>query len=175
MGESPSARTERELAELRGRIGADVELLLARVRDDADPRNLVRRQPAAVFGALGSVAALAAAGVAARVRSARRKVPDTEIERIIERLGGRVDRLKGRARKRLRAQLRREMADVVERRGAKEALWGAGMAALTAGAATAARGFASRLTGDDPGRGVDREGSPRELTSASADRGAGRG
>ena len=157
MGESPSARTERELAELRGRIGADVDLLLARVRDDADPRNLIRRQPAAVLGTLGSVAALATAAVANRVRTSRRKKPDTEIERVIERLGGRVDRLKGRARKRFREQIRTEMADAVdEKRGPKEALWGAGMAAVTAGATTLAKGFASRLTGDDPPTGGGR-------------------
>ncbi len=157
MGESPSARTERELAELRGRIGADVDLLLARVRDDADPRNLIRRQPAAVLGTLGSIGALATAAVANRVRTNRRKQPDTEIERVIERLGGRVDRLKGRARKRLRAQIRTEMANAVdEKRGPKEALWGAGMAALTAGATTLARGFAGRLTGDDPPTGDGR-------------------
>ena len=162
MGESPSARTERELAELRGRIAADVDALLARAREDADPRNLVRRQPVAVLGTLGSMAALAAAAVATRVRNARRKRPDTEIERVIERLGGRVDRLTGRARKRLREQLRGEMAHAVdEKRGPKEALWGAGMAGLTALATTLARGFATRLTGDDPANVADRESSPR--------------
>ena len=57
MGETASARTERELAELRGQIDADVDYLLARLRDDADPRNLARRQPIAVFGTLGSLAA----------------------------------------------------------------------------------------------------------------------
>lgn len=162
MGESSSARTERELAELRGRIGADIDALLARARQDADPRNLVRRQPAAVLGALGSLAALAAATVATRVRNARRRRPDSEIERVIERLGGRVDRLRGRARKRLRQQIRGEMAHAVdEKRGPKEALWGAGMAAVTAAAATFARGFATRLAGDDKASGGDREGSPR--------------
>jgi len=139
-----------------------VDVLVARVRDDVDPRNLLRRQPVAFLGAAGSVAALGVAAVATRIRSARRKVPDTEIERIIERLGGRVDRLKGRARKRLRSQLRQEMADAVdEKRGPKEALWGAGMAALTAGATTLAKGFATRLTGDEPVSGAGREGSPR--------------
>lgn len=162
MGESPSARTERELAELRGRISADVDVLLARVRDDADPRNLIRRQPAAVFGTLGSIGALAAAAVATRVRTARRRQPDNEIERVIERLGGRFDRVKGRARKRLRDRIRVEMADAVDaKRGPKEALWGAGMAALTAGATTMAKSFASRLTADDPASGVDPTGSPR--------------
>ncbi|HEY8655749.1 MAG TPA: hypothetical protein VIN34_03315 [Candidatus Limnocylindria bacterium] len=139
-----------------------MDLLLSRVRDDADPRNLVRRQPVAVFGALGSVATLAAAAAAGRVRNARRRQPDTEIERVIERLGGRVDRLRGRARKRLREGIRTEMADAVDsKRGPKEALWGAGMAALTAAATTAAKAFASRLGGDDQVAGVDREGSPR--------------
>jgi len=139
-----------------------VDLLLARVRDDADPRNLVRRQPAAVLGTLGSVATLAAAAIATRVRNARRRQPDTEIERVIERLGGRVDRLRGRARKRLREGIRTEMASAGDsKRGPKEALWGAGMAALTAAATTLAKGFAGRLSRDDAVPGVDREGSPR--------------
>ena len=162
MGESSSARTERELAELRGRIGADVDLLVARARADLDPRNLVRRQPAAVFGTLGSLGALAAAAVANRVRNGRRRRPDSEIERVIERLGGRVDRLRGRARKRLREGIRTEMARAVDsKRGPREALWGAGMAALTAAATTFARGFATRLAGDDTASGGGREGSPR--------------
>jgi hypothetical protein len=104
------------------------------------------------------VVALAGVTIANKVRDARRKTPDSEIERIAERLGGRVDRLKGRARKRFRESLRKEMADVQdEQRGPKEALWGAGMAALTAAAATIAQRFAGRLAGDDPedGRPAD--------------------
>ena len=156
MGESPSARTQRELADLRRKIGDDVDVLIDRAKTDVDPRNLVRRQPVAAFGTLGSVAALAGLTVAKKVRDARRKTPDTEIERIAERLGGRVDRLKGRARKRFRESLRKEMADVQEKqRGPKEALWGAGMAAVTAAATTLAQRFAGKLAGDD----VD--GSPR--------------
>jgi hypothetical protein len=157
MGESPSARTQRELADLRRKIDDDVDALVARARSDVDPRNLVRRQPLAALGTLGSVLALAGVGVAKKVRDARARTPDSEIERIIERLGGRVDRLKGRARKRLREQLRNELADVqAEQRGPKEALWGAGMAALTAGATTLAQRFAGRLGGDDPAGGPPR-------------------
>ncbi|HEY8807730.1 MAG TPA: hypothetical protein VIN70_09120 [Candidatus Limnocylindria bacterium] len=157
MGESPSARTERELADLRRRIDDDVDALIGRAKSDIDPRNLVRRQPIATFGTLGSVAALAGVTVAKKVRDARRKTPDSEIERIAERLGGRVDRLKGRARKRLRESLRKELADVHDdQRGPKEALWGAGMAAITAAATTLAQRFAGRLTGDDT-----RDGDPR--------------
>jgi len=150
MGESPSARTERELADLRRKIDDDVDALIERAKSDVDPRNLVRRQPIAAFGALGSVAALAGVTVAKKVRDARRRTPDTEIERIAERLGGRIDRLKGRARKRFREQLRSEIADVQDdQRGPKEALWGAGMAAVTAAATTFARRFAGRLASDD--------------------------
>ena len=151
MGESPSARTQRELADLRRKIDDDVDALIERAKSDVDPRNLVRRQPVATFGTLGSVLALAGVTVAGKVRNARRKTPDSEIERIAERLGGRIDRLKGRARKRFRDQLRSEIADVQdEKRGPKEALWGAGMAAVTAAATTFAQRFASRLAGDDP-------------------------
>lgn len=150
MGESPSARTERELADLRRKIDDDVDALVERAKSDVDPRNLMRRQPVAALGTLGSIAALAGVTVARKVRDARRKTPESEIERITERLGGRVDRLKGRARKRFRESLRKEIEDVQdEKRGPKEALWGAGMAAITAAATTFAQRFAGRLTGDD--------------------------
>ena len=133
MGESPSARTERELADLRRTIDDDVDRLIDRAKSDLDPRNLLRRQPIAALGTLGSIAALAGVSVAKKVRQARRRTPDSDLERITERLGGRVDRLKGRARKRFRESLRNEIADVQdERRGPKDALWGAGMAAITA-------------------------------------------
>ena len=151
MGESPSARTQRELADLRRQIDDDVDALIERAKSDVDPRNLLRRQPVAAFGTLGSVAALAGVTIAKKVRRARRRTPDTEIERITERLGGRIDRLKGRARKRFREQLRNEIADVQEtNRGPKEALWGAGMAAITAAATAFAQRFAGRFAGDDP-------------------------
>jgi hypothetical protein len=151
MGESPSARTQRELADLRRQIDGDVDALIERAKSDVDPRNLLRRQPVAALGALGSVAALASVTIANKVRQARRRAPDTEIDRIVERLGGRIDRLKGRSRKRFREQLRNEVADVQDaNRGPKAALWSAGMAAATAAAATFAQRFAGRLAGDDP-------------------------
>ncbi|HEV2011262.1 MAG TPA: hypothetical protein VGS17_09595 [Candidatus Limnocylindria bacterium] len=157
MGESPSARTERELADLRQTIDDDVDALIERAKTDVDPRNLVRRRPVAAFGTLGSVAALAGVTIAKKVREARRKTPNTEIERIAERLGGRIDRLKGRARKRFREQLRTEISDVQsEQRGPKDALWGAGLAAITAAATVFARRFAGRFTGDDPEDGQHR-------------------
>ena len=150
MGESPSARTQRELADLRRQIDDDVDALIERAKSDVDPRNLLRRRPVAAFGTLGSVAALAGVTIAKKVRQARRRTPDTEIDRITERLGGRIDKLKGRARKRFRDQLRTEIADIQDgKRGAKEALWGAGMAAVTAAATTFARRFVGRLAGDN--------------------------
>lgn len=151
MGESQSARTQRELADLRRRIDDDVDALIDRAKSDVDPRNLFRRQPVAALGALGSAAALAGVAITNKVRSARRRAPDSEIERVVERLGGRVDRLKGRARKRFRDRLRGEIADVQhEDRGPREALWSVGLAALTAAATTFARRFVGRLAGDDP-------------------------
>jgi hypothetical protein len=157
MGESPSARTERELADLRRTIDDDVDRLIDRAKSDLDPRNLLRRQPIAALGTLGSIAALAGVSVAKKVRQARRRTPDSDLERITERLGGRVDRLKGRARKRFRESLRNEIADVQdERRGPKDALWGAGMAAITAVATALAQRFAGRFAGDNP-----EDGSPR--------------
>ncbi len=149
MGESPSARTHRELAELRGHIDADLDRLLARAKADADPRALARRQPVAVFGTLGSVAALGIVGVVRRVRESRRRRPDNEIERVIERLGGRVDKLRGRARKRLREQLREEIGQVEQGPRAQRAVWEAATAGLTAGATLAARQLVTRLLADD--------------------------
>jgi hypothetical protein len=153
VGESPSARTERELADLRRQIDDDVDALIERARADVDPRNLLRRQPVAVLGALGSIAALVGVGVTKKVRDAGHKMPDAEIDRITQRLGGRVDRLTGRARKRFRDTLRKEIAEVQdERRGPKEALWGTGMAAATAAATALAKRFAGRLADDEDGR-----------------------
>lgn len=161
MGESASARTERELAQLRSSLDRDLTALGDRVREDVDPRNLFRRQPVAVAGALGSLAVATAVSVVTKLRSAKRR-PEHEIDRIIEGLGGRVDKLKGRARKRFREQLRKEVSKVDKpRRGAQEALWGVVAAAAAAAAATLARGFAARLTADEP-RPVRPEGPVAE-------------
>ena len=150
MGESPSARTERELADLRRKIDDDVDALIERAKSDVDPRNLLRRQPVAALGALGSIAALAGVGVTKKVRDARQKTPDSDIDRIAQRLGGRVDKLKGRARKRFRESLRKEIDDVQgERRRPQDALWGAGLTAASAAATALVRRFAGRLAGDD--------------------------
>ena len=149
MGETASARTERELAALRAEIDTDVDYLLARVRDDADPRNLARRQPLAVFGTLGSVAAIVGVGIAARVKSVRRSRTERELDQIVARLGGRLDRLKGRARKRFRETLKKEIGEVETGPRAKQMVWESAAAALTAAATLFARRFVSRLTGDE--------------------------
>jgi hypothetical protein len=149
VGETASARTERELAELRGQINADLDYLLARVRDDADPRNLARRQPLAVFGTLGSLAAIVGIAFASRVKSFRRSRTETELDQIVERLGGRLDRLKGRARKRFRETLKKEIAEVETGPRAKQMIWESATAAVTAAATLFARRFVSRLTGDE--------------------------
>jgi hypothetical protein len=149
VGETASARTERELASLRREIDTDLDYLLARVREDADPRNLARRQPVAVFGTLGSLAAIVGIAFATRVKSFRRSRTEKELDQVIARLGGRVDKLKGRARKRLRETLRKEIAEVEEGPRAKQMIWESAAAALTAAATLVARRFVSRLTGDD--------------------------
>ena len=149
MGETASARTERELAELRGQIDTDVDYLLARVRDDADPRNLARRQPLAVFGTLGSLAAIVGIAFASRVKTFRRSRTEKELDQVIQRLGGRLDRLKGRARKRFRESLKEEIAQVETGPRAKQMVWESATAALTAAATLFARRFVSRLTGDE--------------------------
>jgi type VI protein secretion system component VasF len=149
VGESASARTERELAELRGDIDADLALLRARVRDDADPRRLARRQPVAVFGTLGSLIAVVGVALATRIRSARRARGEKELDQIISRLGGRLDRLKGRTRKRFRETLRKEIDEVEAGPRTKQMFWEAGTAGLTALATLLARRFAGRLTADE--------------------------
>lgn len=164
MGESPSARTQRELAELRDSIDRDIDALIGRAKADLDPAALVRRQPLAVFGTLGSAVALGAAAVAKRVRDGRRKKPDTEIERVIRDLGGNLTKLPGRARRRLREQLRAEISELEKpKRSVQAAAWGVGLAAVTAGATELARKLAGRFTADDPApvSKEHRERSPR--------------
>ena len=147
MGESPSARTERELAALRGAIDRDVDALLGRVRSDADPRNLVRRAPLAVFGSLGSVATAVALALTRRGRDSKKA--EARLDAMLERVGDRVDRLKGGARKQFRKQLQKEMAEV-DRQSPRDVAIEAVSGALTAMATTMAQGFARRLLGDEP-------------------------
>lgn len=149
MGETASARTERELAALRGEIDADLDHLRARLREDADPRNLARRQPVAVLGTLGSVAAIVAIAIASRVKSFRPSRREKELDQIIQRLGGNLDRLKGRARKRFRETLKKEIAEVESGPRAKRMVWESAAAGLTAAATLLVRRFVSRLTRDE--------------------------
>ncbi len=149
MGESPSARTERELADLRASLDVDLSELRTRLREDVDPRNLVRRQPLAVFGTLGSIAALGAVTVARGMQDRKLRRADTDLDAIIARLGGRVDKLKGRARKRLRATLRKEIAEVEQPPKAEQMIWQSVSGALTAALTLVAQRFASRLVGDE--------------------------
>ena len=146
MGESTSARTQRELADLRGAIERDVDALLARARSDVDPRNLVRRQPLAVAGSLASVAAAAALGIMRRARESKRT--EGILDALIERFGPRIDKMKGKARKEFRKQLAKELAEV-ERTGPREAAYGAVSAAIAAVATTMAQGFGRKILGDD--------------------------
>ncbi len=149
MGESPSARTERELADLRASLDVDLRELQTRVREDIDPRRLARRQPVAMFGTLGSLLAIGALGALRGMRERRLRRADNDLDAIIARLGGRVDRLKGKARKRLRETLRKEIGEVGQGARARQAAWNAATGALTAALALIARRFASRLVGDE--------------------------
>jgi hypothetical protein len=149
LGESPSARTERELADLRASLDVDLQELRTRLRDDVDPRSLVRRRPLPVFGTLGSVFAIGAIGIARGVRERRLRRGDKELDAVIARLGGRVDKLKGRARRRLRETLRKEIGDVEQGPKAQRMLWESAAGALTAALTLVARRFASRMVGDE--------------------------
>lgn len=146
MGESPSARTQRELADLRSAIDHDVDAVIARVREDVDPRNLVRRQPLAVLGSTASVAVAAALGIITKRR--QKDHERIELDVLAERVGGRLGKLKGDQRKRFRKELQRELAEV-GRTGPKEALWGAVAAGLIAMATTVAQRLGQRLLGDE--------------------------
>ena len=149
MGESPSARTERELADLRASLDVDLSELRTRIREDVDPRNLVRRQPAAVFGTLGSILALGGVAVARGLRERRIRRSDTDVDAVIARLGGRVDKLTGKARKRLRETLRNEIGEVEQGPKTQQAMFQAVSTAVTAALTLVARRFASRLVGDE--------------------------
>jgi len=149
LGESPSARTERELADLRASLDVDLSELRTRLREDVDPRNLVRRQPLAVFGTLGSIAALGAVTVTKGLRDRKQRRSDTSLDAVIARLGGRADKLTGKARKRLRETLRKEIADVEQPPKAEQMIWQSVSGALTAALTLVAQRFASRLVGDE--------------------------
>ncbi|MDQ2951714.1 MAG: hypothetical protein M3R54_05575 [Chloroflexota bacterium] len=149
MGESPSARTQRELEALRSSIDSDVRLLQDRLREDADPRRLVRRNPVAVFGGLASVMAIGVVTTVRSLQERKRRRSDTDIDALIARLGGRVDKLRGRARNRLRSQLRAELSDVQQAPKPQQVVMQAVSGALTAAFTLVARRFAARLVGDE--------------------------
>ncbi|HEY6957327.1 MAG TPA: hypothetical protein VI814_00705 [Candidatus Limnocylindria bacterium] len=149
MGESASARTERELNELRAAIDADLRMLEERIREDIDPRRLAKRNPLAVFGALGSVLAIGSVTTVRSLAERSRRRSDTDIDALIARLGGRVDKLRGRARKRLRETLRNEIEEVETKPKPQQMIYDAVGGALTAALTLVARRFASRLVADE--------------------------
>ena len=149
MGESPSARTERELSQLRSSIDSDLRLLQERLKEDADPRRLAQRNPVAVFGGLASVLAIGVVTTMRSLAERRRRRSDTDIDALIARLGGRVDKLRGRARKRLRGQLRKEIGDIEQAPKPQQMIWQSLSGALTAALTLVAQRFASRLIADD--------------------------
>ena len=162
MGESASARTERELADLRREIDRDLRALQWRAKQDLDPRRLTARQPVAVGGALASLAVAGAVAIASRLRGARRSRGERELDQIVSRLGGRLDQLKGKTRKRFREALRKEIGEVESGPRAKQAAWEAVTAALTAAATLVAQRFAGRLAADeDVATASRRERRPR--------------
>ena len=149
MGESSAARTERELTRLRATIDSDLRMLEERIREDIDPRRLARRNPIAVFGALGSVLAIGAVTTVRSLAERGRRRSDEDVDALIARLGGRVNKLRGRARKRFRSQLRDEIGQVERAPKAKRMAWQAVSGALTAALALVSRRFASRLVADE--------------------------
>jgi len=130
-------------------LDVDLSELRTRIREDVDPRNLVRRQPAAVFGTLGSMLAIGAVAITRGVRERRIRRSDTDLDAVIARLGGRVDKLTGKARQRLRQTLRQEIGEVEQGPKAQQAIFQAVSTAVTAALTLVARRFASRLVGDE--------------------------
>ena len=149
MGESPSARTDRELGELRQAIDADLRALEERLREDADPRRLASRNPLAAFGALGSVLAIGAVTTIRSLAQRSRVRSEKDVDATITRLGGRVSKLRGRARSRFRTQLRDEMGEIEQGPRVQRMVWEAAATAITAAIALVARRFASRLVADE--------------------------
>lgn len=149
MGESSSARTDRELGALRSSIDSDLRMLEERVREDFDPRRLAKRNPIAVFGALASVLAIGGVTTVRSLAERGRRRSDTDIDALIARLGGRVNKLRGRARKRLRSQLREEISEVQQGAKPQQLITEAVSGALTAALTLVARRFASRLVADE--------------------------
>ena len=149
MGESPSARTDRELGELRSTIDSDLRALEERLREDLDPRRLAKRNPLAVFGALASVLAIGGVTTVRSLATRSQVRNDKDIDALIARLGGRVNKLRGRARKRLRSQLRDEISEIQQDPKAKQMVWEAAAAAITTALTLVARRFASRLVADE--------------------------
>ncbi|MDP9252907.1 MAG: hypothetical protein M3O80_07865, partial [Chloroflexota bacterium] len=137
------------LADLRASLDVDLSELRTRIREDVDPRNLVRRQPAAVFGTLGSMLAIGGVAIARGMRERRLRRSDTDLDAVIARLGGRVDKLRGKARKRLRETLRNEIGEVEQGPKAQQALFSAVSTAVTAALTLVARRFASRMVSDE--------------------------
>lgn len=149
MGESASARTERELEALRSKIDEDLRLIEERVREDVDPRNLMRRNPVAFFGASGSAAAVAVVGVLRALSGRGRRTKDAAVDVLVARMGGRVDRLGGKARKRFRGALRKEIAEVESRPSLKQRGIDIAGAVATAALTLVAQRLASRLLADE--------------------------
>ncbi len=160
MGESDSARTERELSALRGQIETDLALLRERVRSDLDPREFVRRRPLPVIGAAAASALAVAAAITRRVSDTRGSRPMHEIDTLIERLGGRVDKLKQKQRERLRESIRQEVGEAQMGAKIERTVWSAATAGLTALAAALAQSSVRRFFGDAPRDGAAPTDSP---------------
>lgn len=156
MGESDSARTERELRALRGQIETDLAVLRERIRDDVDPRELARRRPVPVIGGAAALGVLVVGAIAKRISDARRRRPLSEIDEVIQRLGGRVEKLRKKPRERLRESIRKEIGEAELGSKIERSLWTAVTAGLTALAAALAQSSARRFFTDAP-----REDQPR--------------
>jgi hypothetical protein len=149
MGESASARTDRELADLRAALDTDIRLLRERIGEDADPRRLARRNPLAVFGTLASIIAIGGVTTMRGLSARSQRRSDKDLDALISRLGGRIDQLRGRARKRFREQLRKEIGEVEQPPKPKRMFYDAAAAAITSALTLVAQRFASRLVGDE--------------------------
>ena len=162
MGESDSARTERELRALRGQIDTDISLLKERVRDDLDVREFAQRRPIPVIGGAAAAATVAIGLAARRVAEARRRRPMSEIDQVIHRLGGRVDRLKKKQRERLRDSIRKEIGEVEMGSKIERTVWEALTAGLVGLATALAQSSVRRFFAERPRERVGPEADQTE-------------
>jgi hypothetical protein len=124
-------------------------MLEERLREDIDPRRLAQRNPLAVFGALGSVLAIGGVTTVRTLANRGMVRSDKDVDALIARLGGRVSKLRGNARKRFQKELRKEIGEIDQGPKVQQMAFESIAGAITAALTLVAQRFASRLVADE--------------------------